>query len=76
MQTLNAFYLRWKCGSCQGLHTRKIPANEQGYLYEQKNHELRLGMTVRAEPYDAVMTLMERVDLSCDADEARVEGER
>lgn len=76
MQYLNAFYLRWKCAACQGVHTRKIPQDQQGYLYRQDNHELPTVGTAKVAPYDAVMMLMERVDLSCQANDARVEGEQ
>jgi hypothetical protein len=76
MDHLNAFYLRWKCAACQGVHTRKVPPDEKGYLYEQNNHHLQLGMTAAVQPYDAVMMFTQRVDLSCEADEARVEGEQ
>jgi len=76
MQYLNAYYLRWKCAACQGVHTRKVPQDEQGYLYQQENHELRVVATAKVIPYDAVMMLMERVDLSCDAPDVRVEGEQ
>lgn len=76
MQHLNAYYLRWKCAVCKQVHTRKVKPDAKGYLYQQDNHDLeRMGMTAKVVPYDAVLTLMEQIDLSCQAEDMRVEGE-
>ena len=75
MQMLNAYYVRWKCAACQGVHTRRVPPNPEGYLYRQDNHELPTVGTAKVAPYDAVMMFMERIDLSCEAEDVRVEGE-
>lgn len=64
-------YLRWLCGSCQGVHTREVQPAADDAIYHVETYGDLLGDTRE----DSVMTLLKRIDLSCQAPNATVEKE-
>lgn len=65
-------YLRWLCGSCHGVHTRRVdPVGVDDAIYHVETYGDLLGD--RRE--ESVMTLLKRIDLSCGAPDVTVEME-